>query len=330
MASTNHKRPRTLHSFFSPPSTKKAKVAADDQTDQTCASGDNLPQTAASNHATYPFRVPHLPQELQEILYFSPEAEGRTINDQPDLDLVYYEPYVPKSCERKLFEFLRHELFFYRVSYNIKRGPVETVINTPRFTTVFGVDETSRFTSEGDLVDAVSGKPVPNNMYRCRPRPIPQCLGSLKHLAENATGCEWNFVLVNYYASGNDSITYHSDDEKFLGVDPAIASFSLGAKRDFLMKHKPTPDAHPSETKPMKLPLASGDMILMRGRTQSKWLHSIPKRKGGEADRGRINITLRRAMVKGGTDNYYNYNVGSGGAYKWDEGRREMMPWTDR
>ena len=76
----------------------------------------------------------------------------------------------------------------------------------------------------------------------------------------------------------------------------------------------------------MKIPLASGDMILMKGLTQSKWLHSIPKRKGGEADRGRINITFRRAMVKGGTENYYRYNVGDGEVYKWDESRREMHP----
>lgn len=78
---------------------------------------------------------------------------------------------------------------------------------------------------------------------------------------------------MNYYASGSDSISYHSDDEKFLGELPAIASFSLGAKRDFLMKHKPVApndNAPPQpETKPIKLPLASGDMVLMRGKTQA-------------------------------------------------------------
>jgi alkylated DNA repair dioxygenase AlkB len=129
---------------------------------------------------------------------------------------------------------------------------------------------------------------------------------------------------VNYYSSGTDSISFHSDDERFLGPEPAIASFSLGAKRDFLMKHKPGVEA-----KQLKLPLASGDMILMKGRTQSNWLHSIPKRTGKNVvdDGGRINITFRRAMVKGGTDNYYNYNVGTGPVYKWDEVAREMKIW---
>ena len=77
------------------------------------------------------------------------------------------------------------------------------------------------------------------------------------------------------------------------------------------------------------MPLGSGDMVLMRGETQSNWLHSIPKRtgKGAEAERGRINITFRRARVVGGTENYYRYNVGEGPVHRWDASRREMGVW---
>ena len=245
------------------------------------------------------------------------------------LDLLYFKPYIPKSISRELFEFLRSELFFYRVKYTIKRGPTETLINTPRYTTVFGVDETSRFDEQGRVVEATSGKPVTKDAYKCQPRPLPECLDVLRKLTENTTGCTFNFALVNYYASGDDSISYHSDDERFLGALPAIASFTLGAQRDFLLKHKPTEHKDESETKPMKFPLGSGDMILMKGKTQSCWLHSIPKRKSGEIGKGRINITFRKAMVKGGTENYYRYNVGDGGVFKWDDEKREMSPWED-
>ena len=262
---------------------------------------------------------------------FELRQEGKAINDQLDLDLLYFQPYIPKDIERDLFKFLRQELFFYRVKYKIKRGPVETQINTPRFTTVFGVDETSLFASDGGIVDASTKQPVPKDKYKCAPRPLPQCLEFLRKITEGSTGCSFNFCLVNYYASGDDSISYHSDDERFLGPLPAIASFSLGAKRDFLMKHKPiAPSAdtkQESEPKPLKLPLASGDMILMRGTTQSCWLHSIPKRKGGEAGKGRINITFRRALVKAGTENYYQYNVGDGESYRWDARKEEMVQW---
>jgi hypothetical protein len=133
---------------------------------------------------------------------------------------------------------------------------------------------------------------------------------------------------VNYYADGKDSISYHSDDERFLGPEPAIASFSFGAKRDFLMKHKPiAPRAGVGveEPKAIKLVLSSGDMVFMRGKTQSQWLHSIPKRAGVDANKGRINITFRKAMVKGGTENYYQYNVGTGGWYRWDTKQEKMV-----
>jgi len=214
-------------------------------------------------------------------------------------------------------------LFSYSTSANHSRHS----------TTVFGVDDTSRFTPEGRLVDSQTSRPIPSDRYKnCRPRPIPQCLDDLRKVTEIFTDSTYNFCLVNYYATGSDSISYHSDDERFLGTNPSIASLSLGAKRDFLMKHKPVPpstSAAPPPATPLKLPLASGDMVLMRGPTQSNWLHSIPKRKGGGSDRGRINITFRKAMVRGGTENYYNYNVGSGGVYKWEARRQEMMPWQE-
>lgn len=173
---------------------------------------------------------------------------------------------------------------------------------------MFGLDETSKFDGNGEIVEAKTRNKVikDKNYSKYPPRPIPKCLDDLRLSTEAATGCKFNFCLVNYYATGADSISYHSDDERFLGDLPAIASFSLGAKRDFLMKHKPiAPNDNappPPETKPIKLPLNSGDMILMRGRTQANWLHSIPKRSGKNETGGRINITFRKALVRGGTE----------------------------
>ncbi|EAT77344.2 hypothetical protein HBI56_236810 [Parastagonospora nodorum] len=301
-----------LDSFFKPSEAKKPKYEA---------SKDK------SQHNAYPFAIPHLPPPFKEQLCFAPAEEGKVMNDQLDLDLVYYQPYIPASMAPGLFEFLRQELPFYRVQYNINRGGVQTQINTPRFTTVFGIDETSSFAADGSIVDAKTGKKVDAKACKCKPRPIPQCLDELRKLTEGSTGEKFNFCLVNYYADGKDSISYHSDDERFLGPNPAIASFSLGAKRDFLLKHKPiAPQAGVvvEEPKGIKLPLGSGDMVLMRGRTQSNWLHSIPKRADAK---GRINITFRKAMVKGGTENYYQYNVGVGGVFKWDAKVEKMMPW---
>jgi alkylated DNA repair dioxygenase AlkB len=311
---TEKSKKRTLDAFFKAPEPKKPRISVD---------------APSSGHQTYPFPVPHLPQDITDILGFAPETEAQILNDQPDLDLLYFHPYIPKAISKELFQFLRSELFFYRVKYTIKRFGADTLINTPRYTTVFGIDETSKFAEDGSIVDAQSGKPVPANKYKCKPRPIPQCLDYLRTITEGTTGDKFNFCLVNYYATGDDSISYHSDDERFLGEDPSIASFSLGMSRDFLMKHKPPPKEAPpakdKESKPIKFSLDSGDMVLMRGKTQSNWLHSVPKRKGIAVGKGRINITFRRALVKGGTENYYQYNVGTGPVYKWDSQGEEMV-----
>ncbi|KAH6670645.1 DNA repair family protein-like protein [Halenospora varia] len=325
---------RTLDAFFKPPA-RKARVS---EPGGSTVKEESPIKTEGileySRHQAYPCPIANFPPSIEGTLNSLPSTIGRAINDQADLDLLYFEPYIPKYLEREVFQFLRAELPFYRVEYDIKRGGFSAHIKTPRYTTVFGVDETSRFNEAGDVVDTTTKKEVKNdkNYSRYAPRPIPKCLDDLRKSTEAATGCQFNFCLVNYYASGSDSISYHSDDERFLGPLPAIASFSLGAKRDFLMKHKPiAPNDNappPPETKPIRLPLASGDMILMRGRTQANWLHSIPKRTGKNAeDGGRINITFRRAMVKGGTENYYNYNVGTGPVYKWNENMREMKLW---
>lgn len=161
------------------------------------------------------------------------------------------------------------------------------------------------------------------------PRPLPKCLDDLRRAAGAAAGggASFNFCLVNYYASGADSIAFHSDDERFLGAEPAIASFSLGARRDFCMRHKR--QTQEGEARPVKLALGSGDMVLMRGRTQGNWLHSVPKRTGKNngRDGGRINVTFRRAMVRAGTENYYHYNVGNGPVFRWDGEAGEMRVW---
>ena len=311
---------RTLDSFFKPAESQAKKSRTETS-------------TRSSSHVSYPFHIPELPSSIADALMFAPAEEPKVINDQPDLDLLYFQPYIPAAITGDYFRFLRAELPFYRVQYSIKRGSIETQINTPRYTTVFGVDASSVFSPDGDLLDQASKRLVPGDRYKCQPRPIPACLDVLRKLTEGSTGETYNFCLVNYYASGNDSISYHSDDEAFLERNPAIASFSLGARRDFLLRHKPVAPGLSSEDAPkakdLKFPLGPGDMILMRGPTQKNWLHSIPKRKGGEADRGRINITFRKAMVRGGTENYYRYNVGGGPVYKWDQASNAMKLWTD-
>ncbi len=54
-------------------------------------------------------------------------------------------------------------------------------------------------------------------MYDRAPRRIPETLQTLLDAVSEATGTDFNFVLMNFYQDGTHSISYHSDDEKFLG-----------------------------------------------------------------------------------------------------------------
>lgn len=95
----------------------------------------------------------------------------------------------------------------------------------------------------------------------------------------------FNSALANYYRDNNDAVGWHSDDEPELGINPIIASVSLGATREFKLKHKITSEK-------LNIPLTSGSLLLMAGETQSYWQHAILRSKKVIAPR--INLTFRQ------------------------------------
>jgi len=105
----------------------------------------------------------------------------------------------------------------------------------------------------------------------------------IKTNIEAFTGDAFNSVLINNYRDGQDSNGWHSDDEPELGEQPVIASISLGAERDFQLRHKTT-------KRKEQLRLAHGSLLMMRGKTQRCWQHCVPKRAQAEE---RINLTYR-------------------------------------
>lgn len=106
-----------------------------------------------------------------------------------------------------------------------------------------------------------------------------------KHLQE-ILGHAFNSVLLNQYRDGNDSVSWHSDDEKELGHDPVIASLSLGCERRLDLKHRTRRDL-----KKLSLPLTDGSLLLMGKGLQRYWMHQVPKQAGITGIR--INLTFR-------------------------------------
>jgi alkylated DNA repair dioxygenase AlkB len=121
------------------------------------------------------------------------------------------------------------------------------------------------------------------------PLPWTDLLLRLKARAENTAEASFNSVLLNLYRDGNDSVGWHSDDERELGPEPTIASLSFGQARIFQIRHRP-PARHPT----VKMELTHGSLLIMRGATQRNLLHAVPK--SSKANGPRINLTFRSIM----------------------------------
>lgn len=99
-------------------------------------------------------------------------------------------------------------------------------------------------------------------------------------------GAVFNSCLLNLYRDGADTVGWHSDDEKELGLYPVIASLSLGATRRFSIKSK---DGAVDER--WDVDLEDGDLVIMSHRSQQDFKHSVPRQK--HVDKPRLNLTFR-------------------------------------
>jgi len=121
------------------------------------------------------------------------------------------------------------------------------------------------------------------------PLPWTDFLLEMKRRIEAVSAASFNSVLLNYYRDNRDSMGFHSDDEPELGLRPVIASLSLGEERTLTMKHKLN-----KLVKPVRLKLASGSLLLMKGETQRYWNHGIAKESRPCGPR--VNLTFRRIV----------------------------------
>jgi alkylated DNA repair dioxygenase AlkB len=113
----------------------------------------------------------------------------------------------------------------------------------------------------------------------------------IRKRVEAVAAAAFNSVLLNYYRDNRDSMGFHSDDEPELGARPVIGSLSLGQERTFVMKHKVSKLA-----KPVRLSLASGSLLLMKGDTQKYWKHGIAKEVHPLGPR--VNLTFRQIAAR--------------------------------
>ena len=120
------------------------------------------------------------------------------------------------------------------------------------------------------------------------PHAMTPLLNDVMNACAAASGAEYNSVLVNLYRDGNDSVSWHSDNEEINGSETTIASVSIGATRRFDLRHKES-----GET--VRVDLEDGSLLVMSGLSQHCWVHQIAKTKTKVGPR--INLTFRRVIT---------------------------------
>ncbi|WP_312084220.1 alpha-ketoglutarate-dependent dioxygenase AlkB family protein [Epilithonimonas hominis] len=109
----------------------------------------------------------------------------------------------------------------------------------------------------------------------------------LKKIVEEKTEEDFNSCLLNLYHNGLEGMSWHSDSEKDLKKDGVIAILSFGAERKFALKSK-------SHQNKVDLILEHGSLLIMKGKTQTNWLHSVPTMK--KITKERISLTFRNIV----------------------------------
>ena len=131
----------------------------------------------------------------------------------------------------------------------------------------------------GDLGYRYSGQTL-------EPRaPTPTTAALMARVVEH-TRVPFNHVLINRYRDGSDSIGLHADDEPELGLDPIVATLSLGATRRFVLKPRRA-RLGPSRA----LDVEHGSLLVMGGTCQRHYVHGVPRQAGVAGER--ISLTFR-------------------------------------
>lgn len=244
----------------------------------------------------------------------------------PDLDVIHEPGFLGEEERSALWTYLTgDELLWNRPQYRSER--FGKLCDTPCWTTV-----------QGGLEGA--------NHYTA----MAPVLLQLKTRLEERLGTTFNVVLLRLYF-GADTIAYHTDAREFLGKNCTVASISLGETRRFDMKRvevgcicccayccwlllltyvAPKGDLWPTigkgdgEQEPVSkkargqdvisFQLADGDLFVMQGETQQKWLHAVAPQL--RVTKPRFNINFRRIIFSAGQDvalrghdTYYKYCV---------------------
>jgi alkylated DNA repair dioxygenase AlkB len=184
----------------------------------------------------------------------------------PDAEIIYFPTFLKKEKAEAIFNELIQNTPWQQDEITVY-GKKHL---QPRLTALYGNE----------------GKPYSYSNIVMQPHPWTLLLQKIKSRIEGITETNFTTVLLNYYRNGSDGNGSHADNERELGINPIIASLSLGTERTFQLKH------NSNSTLKKSLILEHGSLLLMQGTTQHFWKHQIPKTSKPIGPR--INLTFRK------------------------------------
>src|SRR3954447_13607885 len=139
--------------------------------------------------------------------------------------------------------------------------------------------------------------------------------GSQRHpvLAEIETWISMRYrvrfdgLALARYRNERDSVAWHRDRELKWLDDTVIGVLTRGAKRSWMMRPMSSKRAAEDDDlhDAIELAPASGDLMVMGGRTQAAWLHAVPKMR--HPVRSRISVQWRWTSRRGRPDTNPSY-----------------------
>ena len=184
----------------------------------------------------------------------------------PDGEVVIYRNFFDKVESDRLFQELLSGIKWRQDK--IKLYGKEVAL--PRLTAWYG-DDSKSYKYSGILMNPDDWTPT---------------LLAIKKRIEEVAEVKFNSVLINLYRNGQDSVSWHSDDESELGENPIIGSVSFGEARRFQLRRKINKSLDKVE-----ITLTHGSFLIMKGSTQHFWQHQVPKTSKSLSER--INLTFR-------------------------------------
>ncbi len=208
----------------------------------------------------------------------------------PDAELLFIENFYTPSVSDAFLAQLSAELAW-------KQGEIVIFgkkVAEPRLTAWYG-DAGKNYTYSGKLQEPLMWhndlilikndieKIIKNELFNSINKEINSVNKELINSINN--NFTFNSVLCNCYRNGQDSMGFHADNEKELGLNPIIASVNFGESRRFIFRRRD------DKTIKHELVLTHGSVLVMSGAMQHHWVHAVPKEP--KRTKPRINLTFR-------------------------------------